>query len=804
VKYRIDDLGWDSFERLVQSLLKAVIGPGITNWSGHSDRGKDAYCPTDLRFPERGTLSSGPFIFQIKFIAGANAAGARSFGALEKAVRAEVAEIRLRVQRTQWTKPGSYVLVTNAPMTPTHKSAVCEMIRDVAPNAEIYPLGATDVCDLLDAKPSIRQAHPEILGLGDLQELIREAVHSSIRERSAAAIREAEEISRVFVGTRAYERAYALLQDHNFVVLDGPPEMGKTAIARMIALTKVFEGWMAIECRGPDDFFGAMDKGERQVFVADDALGRTEYDVTLRRVWEKDLPRVLLETDDKHWLVWTSRRHILARALADMDLTSRAKNFPHPSELIVDATSLSTEEKARMLYRHAKQAELSDGARAVARTHAKDIVESKFFTPERIRRFVNDALPGIVSSIDENVATSGKLGPLIDDAIQSPTPRMRKAFAGLPVAHRDLLIDMLECDRYCGFEELSAITRRKQRVVTEEALGAMVEDLTGSFLKEMRYGTLDWIHPSYRDVVIDSVSEDAALQVEFLRKASIRGLRLAFSTEGGEAGKRNVPFLRSAASWDAAGKRLAALVQGPELPEALDIVHGIMLATDSMPAAGAGYANGLAEEVLDSLCSSFDNDRPLSTQEIRTLYNVFSMGGLAPRFNFLPVDDLPPPNLQLRPYLRSRLTTIKSELETHREFNSALAEEIVALVNWVQRFEPRGLFDSTIKTNLDAIIERMYEYAASRTTDELNDDVDSYALMQEYRCLSDVFESINYGDIERAEETASMLLDKWAELYSRYDEEEEEDQEADLIDSDTLLDEGEAGKFDIHALFDDL
>lgn len=799
MNYHIDDLGWHGFERLMQSLLKAVIGPGITNWSGYSDRGKDAYCPADLHFPERGTLSPGPFVFQVKFVAGANAAGARSFDALEKAVRAEVREIRQRVERSQWMTPGSYVLVTNAPMTPTHKTAVCDLLRDVAPNAAIYPLGATDVCDLLDAEPSIRRAHPEILGLGDLQELIREAVHSSIHERSTAAIEEAEEISRVFVGTRAYERAYALLQDHNFVVLDGPPEMGKTAIARMIALTKIFEGWMAIECRGPDDFFRAMDRAESQVFVADDALGRTEYDVTLRREWEKDLPRVLLQTDDKHWLVWTSRRHILARALTEMDLSSRAKNFPHPSELIVDAASLSTEEKARMLYRHAKQAELGEGARVVARTYAEDIVESKFFTPERIRRFVDEALPEIASSIDEKVATLDKLGPLIDNAIQSPTPRMRKAFAGLPVAHRDLLIDMLECDRYCSFEKLSAIAKRRQRVVTEEALRAMVEDLTGTFLKETRYGVLNWIHPSYRDVVIDSVSGDAALQVEFLRKASVRGLRLAFSTEGGEAGKRNLPFLRSAASWDAAGKRLAALVQGPELPEALDIVHSIMLETERLSAFAAGYAIGLAEEVLDSLCSSFDNERPLSTQEIRTLYNVFSVEGLAPRFNFLPVNDLPPPNLRLRPHLRSRLRTIKSELETDREFDSALAEEIVALVNWVQRFEPRGLFDSTIKSNLDAIVERMYEYATSRTTDEPDDDVDSYEEIQEYRRLSDVFKSISYGDIERAEGTASMLLDNWAELYSRYDEDEDE-----LPEEDESQNRGEEDEFSVSKLFEDL
>jgi MoxR-like ATPase len=39
----------------------------------------------------------------------------------------------------------------------------------------------------------------------------------------------------VFVPTRAYRRALTVLDVHRFAVLTGPPAMGKTAIARIIA-----------------------------------------------------------------------------------------------------------------------------------------------------------------------------------------------------------------------------------------------------------------------------------------------------------------------------------------------------------------------------------------------------------------------------------------------------------------------------------------------------------------------------------------------------------------------------------------
>ncbi|HUT86934.1 MAG TPA: hypothetical protein VMX15_02480 [Candidatus Heimdallarchaeota archaeon] len=785
MKYRIDDLGWFSFERLLQSLLKATIGIGVETWSGHSDLGRDAYCPADLPFPVRDVTSEGPFVFQVKFVSGANAAGSEPYKPLCKAVKAEIKAIEKRVSQGQWRNPGSYVLLTNVPLTQIQRTEIQELLGDVLEGTEVLTLGAKDICDLLDNSPAIRQAYPEILGLGDLQALIKEAVNSAVRERSASTILEAEDLSQVFVATRAYYTTLDLLAKHHFVVLDGPPEMGKTAIARMVALAGILNQWTALECRGPDDFFAAYDISGRQIFIADDALGRTEFDITLSRQWERDLPRILRRTGANHWLVWTTRKHILARALATMDLTGRAKGFPDPAEVVVDAADLTVEEKARILYRHAKTWCSTDTGISLVRQHAKRIVKSKFFTPERIRRFVQERLPELVDMLEGGALDSAKLDAAIDEAIQSPTDRMRLAFAALPPTHRYLLMDMLECGAFCRRKDLLDVHEKRHGSITSAAFEQAVDDLIGTFIRSRYKESVDWIHPSYRDVVIDEVSEDATLQVEFIRSADIEGLQLAFSTEGGAAGNRNMPFLRCRDSWAAAEQRLQALAHGAQLSQVLELIRSGIASTSGDPELQK-QLHHFASVVLEGVRESVESGRELYYQEIEALYRLCSDAEVCS------------PSVFLSNLLRSRLTEIEEELDDEFEVDSGLVEELFSLVNWVQAFEPSTLSEAETTRKLDFVLDVIYKNAESETDRSVDEHGDYEEDIAECERLSAAFESLNYGDLEKASEMAH-LLEIQRDYYLDYQIPE------DVPDYD---DDGWAGSpsgpFDIDALFSDL
>src|ERR687885_217582 len=65
-------------------------------------------------------------------------------------------------------------------------------------------------------------------------------------------------------------------------------------------------------------------------------------------------------------------------------------------------------------------------------------------------------------------------------------------------------------------------------------------------------GGVTWVHPSWRDLVIDELVLDAAARKEFLENCSVDGLLLALSTGGGRAGTRSLPLLVDDCDWDAA------------------------------------------------------------------------------------------------------------------------------------------------------------------------------------------------------------------------------------------------------------
>src|SRR5664279_5269307 len=66
---------------------------------------------------------------------------------------------------------------------------------------------------------------------------------TEVAARSSLDLPAASALAAVFMPTRAYRRALGVLDRHRFAVLSGPPEVGKTAIARTIALAQLTDGW---------------------------------------------------------------------------------------------------------------------------------------------------------------------------------------------------------------------------------------------------------------------------------------------------------------------------------------------------------------------------------------------------------------------------------------------------------------------------------------------------------------------------------------------------------------------------------
>jgi len=570
--YRLDDLGWRAFERLVQSLLKLKISLAVEAWGGSGDQGNDAYSRDPLPFPGL-ELSPGPFTFQCKFVEHANAAGAKPEPALERAVRTECKRIEERREAGN-PDPRQYVLITNAPMDAEFRDKVTELIRNPLPEARITLWDGGDVGVMLDDAPAIRAAYPQLLSLRDLQALIDDAVGKEILVRSTFGLDRAAEVAATFISTGAYAEAWETLREHHFAVLTGPPEAGKTAIARMIGFVLAAGGWECFECLAPGDILRRHDRHRPQLFIADDAFGSTEFRFDVADAWSAQLDTILRIADETHWIIWTARSAILNEALDRVRFPDRAAAFPEPARVTIDAGHLTMEERARILHAHCKQARLDEAMRTSIRAAAPQLVHHHYFTPERAR-----LLAGEAARLTIRDATPERLLSFISE----PTRVMRQSFDVLPDDRKLFLLAVLDSDG-----SLASVQQSYARLLGSargKPAPSLARELTEHFLRVSGTGQalrMYWVHPSWRDIVIERLADDPPLRRVFLERCGIDAIAMALSVAGGREGARTAPLLHGPEDATRIAARLPELIT--DAYSANHLMHTVLRVTEDLRA----------------------------------------------------------------------------------------------------------------------------------------------------------------------------------------------------------------------------
>jgi len=438
-------------------------------------------------------------------------------------------------------------------------------------------LGAAWLTDVLDRTPQLRLTHPAVLAGGDL--------------------------ARVFVPVGAYHAALAVLERHGFAVLVGPPEMGKTAIARMIAQALATDGWETHECLTPEAVWGAWRPEARQVFVADDAFGSTEYRPDAAERWGRDMERLLRSLDATHWLIWTSRTAPLHAGLARLHRERGAERFPRPLDVLVDAAALDRAEKAMILLRHAKAAGASGTSAApLVRAHADAIVEHPHVTPERIRRLATSRL----FRLDPDPARGLEVAALLVEELHTPTVAMSASFAALDDAHRAVLVALLDCPPGAVPErDLAAAVRRHAPGGLPRAPAELTDRLADHFLR-VTGASVTWVHPSWRDLVIDHLAADRAARAAFLAHAELDGILLALSVAGGQAGERTLPLLVEDDDWDLVTVRAGHVARHGDDHDTLRLLRAVEAARRAQGGPSRAEIDALAAGVLRALRRRWD------------------------------------------------------------------------------------------------------------------------------------------------------------------------------------------------------
>ncbi len=610
VGYELERIGWFHFEQLCAALLELEGDVAPLAWAGGSDDCRAVLSGTALAPPLLTRRAREPVLLVCSWVRSGRSGGL--LASVDRLLAERSADIAVAK---------SLVILTNVERTAKLETRVRGAIANSRVKVRI--LGRAEIGRRLDARAELRRAMPSVLGLRDLDQLI----NAEVAARSSLDLPAARALAAVFMPTRAYRRALGVLDRHRFAVLSGPPEMGKTAIARTIALAQLTDGWEAHECIRPEEIWRVFDHERPQVFVADDAFGSTEYRADAGERWASEMERILRMLDDRHWLIWTSRPAPLKAGLRRIRRERRAERFPSPGDVLVDASRLDVAEKTLILFRHARAAQLSQELRLWLQRAGAEIVDDPHFTPERIRR--------LIARLNDLTEPEMEIPGLMRRELADPTEAMATSFQTLEAEHKDLLIAMLDATPGAVPErELVEALRRHHDGALRKPPVELLDRLGDHFLRAARMG-IEWVHPSWRDLVIEHLATDDGTRLRFLSRCCVHGAALALSVAGGRDGQRRLPLLVNDADWDALTDRIHVLVadlDGPDLSALLSGIHEAIGRTERDRTRDELLA--LARAVLSRLVSIWDGGKvpvPLS-----------ALGGWFALASSLPPEPTPP------------------------------------------------------------------------------------------------------------------------------------------------------------------
>lgn len=456
LKYRINILGWYNFEGLVQTLLKVLIGSGVKSIGGTKDGGRDASFEGEAPFPSKRTKWKGKWIFQVKYseleTGSVEAIGKRILNAFNKEIK------NIEQRRGYW--PNNYILITNVHLTSTLRNKLSDVIRVAGFNGNFQSIDGREICEFLDIYPHIRYSFPQLIGLADLNKIINKELYN----RSEAFVADLQPKLSVFVTTNQYFKAHEILRKYHFVVLDGPPESGKSFIGAAITLSYTAEGYEVFYPQKPAEIYKVHNFSNKQVYFADDAVGSITFDPNLGDFWGRDLPGIIHKLDKHHKLIWTARKYILQEALDRTKLGEHIDNFPGIHEVLVEVSDYKLLEKGLILYNHAKQANLTGDAKKLIKENANFISNHSNYTPERIRQLIQLILSGVQKKL--SLKEKQEWCKKIDEFLKNPSERFCKAYReALGHSERTMLITLLDLGKRVEINKLKEEYERRISIV---------------------------------------------------------------------------------------------------------------------------------------------------------------------------------------------------------------------------------------------------------------------------------------------------------------------------------------------------
>jgi len=245
--------------------------------------------------------------------------------------------------------PTRYLLFTSLGLTPGRKKEILDLLAPYCRDVSDI-LGSEDIEGLIAANPSIEEHHYK-LWLASARVLERIMGNATLT-RSLIRIEETTERSRLFVPHRRLSTAERILRSEHSLIISGPPGIGKTTMAEMLALRLLASDYEVTFVTGVEELEREANKADKQLFVYDDFLGRTNFREAPSASSQEQLFSFMRWARKKpgKYLVMTTREYLYreAKAANERLRESRADIV----KCLLNVAGYDRRARARILYNH--------------------------------------------------------------------------------------------------------------------------------------------------------------------------------------------------------------------------------------------------------------------------------------------------------------------------------------------------------------------------------------------------------------------------------------------------------------------